>query len=79
MGAGDDVRNDYVMFVSSRVAFVMSQASVLTRYANVEKEFTFSGRLREITSFSQSHRFELLVHVLAKTVAASLYWSDGFI
>lgn len=57
----------------------MSQASVLTRYANVEKEFTFSGRLREITSFSQSHRFELLVHTVAKTVAASLPWSDGFI
>lgn len=38
----------------------------------VEKEFTFSGRLWEIASFSQSHRFELLLCILAKAVAAFL-------
>lgn len=38
----------------------------------VEKEFTFSRRLWETTSFFHSHRFELLVCVLAKAVAASL-------
>lgn len=66
MGAGDDVRSDYVMFISPRVVFVMSQAGALVRNAEAEKEFTFSGRLREITSFSRSHRFELLVHTLAR-------------
>lgn len=44
-----------------------------------EKEFTFSVILWEITSFSHSHRLELLVHVLARMVAAFLYRSHGFI
>ena len=45
----------------------------------VEKEFTFSGRLWEITTSSRCYRFELLASILVNALAAFLRRSRRFI
>lgn len=77
MGAGEDAGDYYVMFISSRVvSLVMSHAGVLTLYADWRKT---SHSVGGFGKSPLSLVCTVVPRILAKTVAAFLYRSNGFI